>query len=79
MWSANSYQSFADLVLNDLQFVCSYLPTRWQRLDRSQRYGIFSAKLPAILVLLYPGRGKVAGCSVTAPYKARHVAYTILF
>ena len=67
MWSANSYQPFADLVLNDLQFVCSYLPARWQRVDILQRYGIFSAALPAILILLYPGRRKTAGSSVTAP------------
>ena len=66
MWSANSYQPFADLTLNNLQFVCSYLPTRWQRVDIYQ-YGIFSAELPAILVTLYPGQRKVAGCSVTAP------------
>ena len=66
MWSANSYQPFADLMLNDLQFGCSYLPTRWPQIDISQRYGIFSAELPAVLVLLYPGCRKVAGCNVTA-------------
>ena len=68
MWSANSYQlqPIADLMQNDLQYICSYLPTRWQRVDISQRYCIFSAELPAILVLLYSGRRKVVGCSVTA-------------
>ena len=54
-------------MLNDLQFVCIYLPKRCQRVDISQRYGLFSAELGAILVLLYPGRRKGAWCSVTAP------------
>ena len=67
IWAAISYQPFADLMLNDLQFVCSYLPTRWQQVDISQRCGISSAGLLAILVFLYPGRGKVVGRNVTAP------------
>ena len=77
MWSANSCQPFGDLMLNDLQFVCSYLQTRWQGVDISQTYGIFSEELPAIWVLLYPGHRKFVRCNVTAPQESIMTALTI--
>ena len=50
MWSANGYQSFADLMLNYLQFGCSNLPTKWQRVDIPWSASLCSVRYPDILV-----------------------------
>ena len=48
---------------------------RWHRVDRSQKHGIFNAELSDILVLLYPGRRRIAGCNVT---ESLHTAYVVI-
>ena len=68
MWSANSDLPFADLILNNLQFVYSYLPTRWQRVDTPQRYAIFSAELAAIFAHGIQVVYMVAGWGVVGLY-----------
>ena len=72
MWPASSYQPFVDLMLtkfqlslNNLQFLCSNLPTDGNELANHTSISLYSVRFPDILVLLYSGCRLLVGWSVT--------------